>query len=187
MSTKDNMLLLHHYQHHLVQFNMIAWVRQVYLIANFHFTLSQARLHCTFNSLNLPCTTSSRVFHGPILPSLLYPTLFVYSLNMSKPHIYHIVFSFLCILTPGDLNLSQDFPSFSVILHITCTIIMSSSSFAKSSSCPCLTTRPGTFYLLYNKNTLEINAGNFPKSLPTTSNSSRNAFVNTTTCTNHIT
>ena len=53
---------VHHHYHHHVQFlfTMLAWVRRVYLIANFHFTLSYST-SCIFNTLRSPRISSSQI------------------------------------------------------------------------------------------------------------------------------
>ena len=72
---------------------MLAWVTLVYFIANWHFVLCQVTMY-SYHSKQLH-SNSFMVYLWPMsfyynLPKLLYPTVFVHSLNMSKP-------------TPGDL------------------------------------------------------------------------------------
>ena len=49
-------------------FSMLAWVRRVYLMANFHSNRFWANSCDIFSSFRLPLTTSSQVLHGLPLP-----------------------------------------------------------------------------------------------------------------------
>ena len=108
-----------------ILFSMPAWVSQVYLIANFHFTLSGAISCCIFNTLRLPCITASKVFRGLPLTRCLSTIIsfhFFTQLSLSILSICpnHHVCSSLCFPTPGNPSTQKTFyPSMS---HYTSTI-----------------------------------------------------------------
>ena len=99
-------------------------------------------------------------------PTLLYPTVFVHTFNVSKPP---FVFSFLCLPTPGHLSIGQKtfYPSMS---HYTSTVPSSChfspplpSPLASVSRSHSLTTPPTNAWQMLpfvnSENTFEVSKG----------------------------